>query len=117
MKIDCFVVSLSATLIAHMTVCLLASLYIVSLSHSLLLLLLLLLRMVGGMAKRGVLGGTESMGLTMSDGSSMTADRSDLSLEGHTKDLILLELKHLTDELVHLNRGGAEGGGRDMKGG
>jgi hypothetical protein len=65
MKIDCFVVSLSATLIAHMTVCLLASLYIVSLSHSLLLLLLLLLllRMVGGMAKRGVLGGTESMGL------------------------------------------------------
>jgi hypothetical protein len=71
------------------------------------------------MAKRGVLGcsGTESMGLTMSDGSSMTADGSDLSLEGHTKDLILLELKHLTDELVHLNRGGAEGGGRDMKGG
>jgi hypothetical protein len=47
----------------------------------------------------------------------MTADGSDLSLEGHTKDLILLELKHLTDELVHLNRGGAEGGGRDMKGG
>ena len=47
----------------------------------------------------------------------MTADGSDLSLGGHTKDLILLELKHLTDELVHLNRGGAEGGGRDMKGG
>ena len=46
--------------------------------------------------------------------SSMRADESDLSLEGHTMDLILLELKHLTDELVHLNRGGAEGGS-DMK--
>ena len=73
------------------------------------------------MAKRGVLGcsGTESMGLTMSDGSSMTADGSDLSLEGHThtKDLNILELTHLTDELVHLNRGGVGGGvgGRDMK--
>ena len=49
----------------------------------------------------------------------MTADGSDLSLEGHTKDLILLELKHLTDELVHLNdSGGSEAGGEggsDMK--
>jgi hypothetical protein len=75
--------------------------------------------MVGGMAKRGVLGGTESMGLTMSDGSSMTADGSDLSLQGRAKDLILLELKHLTDELVHLNdSGGSEAGGEggsDMK--
>ena len=48
--------------------------------------------------------------------SSMRAGRSDLSLEGHTKDWILLELKHLTDELVHLNGGGGEaGGGGDMK--
>ena len=44
--------------------------------------------------------------------SSMRAEGSGLSLEGH-EDLILSELKHLTDELVHLNRGG--GGGRDMK--
>ena len=49
----------------------------------------------------------------------MRADGSDLSLEGHThtKDLNILELTHLTDELVHLNRGGVGGGvgGRDMK--
>ena len=45
--------------------------------------------------------------------SSMRADGSDLSLGGH-KDLILSELKHLTDESMHLNRGGGGGGG-DMK--
>ena len=45
--------------------------------------------------------------------SSMRADGSDLSLEGHTKDLILLELKHLnlTGKLMHLNdRGRGEAG-------
>ena len=48
--------------------------------------------------------------------SSMRAEGSGLSLEVHTKDLILSELKHLTDELVHLNGGGGEGeGGGDMK--
>jgi hypothetical protein len=51
--------------------------------------------------------------------SSMRSDGSDLSLQGRAKDLILLELKHLTDELVHLNdSGGSEAGGEggsDMK--
>ena len=43
--------------------------------------------------------------------SSMRADGSDLSLEEH-KDLLPSELKHLTDESMHLNRGGGVG---DMK--
>ncbi len=67
----------------------------------------------GGGVKEGLDGALSSL----VDDATMRADGSGLSLEGHTKDLTLLELKHLTDELVHLNDSGRSeaGGGSDMK--
>ena len=69
---------------------------------------------IGG-AGGGVKGGLDGALSSLVD-DTMRAEGSGLSLEGHTKDWILSELKHLTDELVHLNGGGGEGeGGGDMK--
>ena len=60
---------------------------------------------MSGMGGGGGMKGPGGMSSMRADGSS------DLSLEEH-KDLIPSELKHLTDESMHLNRGGGVG---DMK--
>ena len=70
---------------------------------------------IGG-AGVGVKGGLDGALSSLVD-DTMRAEGSGLSLEVHTKDLILSELKHLTDELVHLNGGGGEGEGEGEDGG